>query len=185
MKVVIRGVLVGALLLIAMGAMPASAAPAGLRISKRGLNFGAVGFGNPSATSKPYPVTILNKGPAITGLNLQVTPGNLGFQISGKDCKSDLAAGASCRVMLTFTPAFPKRRIATFMVADDSDPSAGAVKLVGTGLPEITPMATPSALMFGAMQVGQKSAQKVKVSNPNKVAVSIQSIATSSTVRAF
>jgi len=127
----------------------------------------------------------LNKGPAITGFKAQISPGNLGFQISSPECQPNLGAGANCTVTLTFTPAFPKRRIATLIVSDDSNPSAGAVKLIGSGIPVSPPVITPSSLTFGAVPVGQQSDKKVKVTNPNKVALLIQSIAAKSAVGAF
>ncbi len=188
MKRVIRGVLIGVMLLNLVGAMPARAA-GGLQVSKRSLNFGQQGFatgsGASSSTSQPHTVKISNTGTAITGLNIQVSGSDAGdFQKASTDCTANLGAGANCSVTLTFTPGGPRRRIATLMLADDSNPSAGALKLVGIGIP-LQNVAAPSSLKFGSVPVGQKSSKKVKVTNPNKLAVSIQSIATSSAFGAF
>ncbi len=103
MKVVIRGLWMGAVLLIASGAMLGSAsAAAGLQVSPHKLNF-QLQSGPP--ISQPQMVKISNSGPAITGLSIQVSgraSGDFQKDLSHSDCTTDLGAGASCMVALTF-----------------------------------------------------------------------------------
>ena len=104
MKALIKGLLMGAVLLIASGVMlgSASAAPAGLQVSPHKLNF-QLPSGRP--ISQPQMVKISNSGPAITGLSIQVSgraSGDFQKDLSHSDCTTDLGAGASCMVALTF-----------------------------------------------------------------------------------
>src|SRR5260370_9119804 len=111
MKVVIQGSLVGAVLLgaFAIGAMSgsASAAPAGLQVSKHKLNFQ---LASGSSTSPPQMVKISNSGPAITGLSIQVTGRFRGaFQKDHflSDCKTHLGYGSKVMATLTFPTPHP------------------------------------------------------------------------------
>ena len=80
---------------------------------------------------------------------------------------------------VTFTPNRSGKRTATLMLADASNPKAGAVKLSGIGL-QRHKLITPPEVDFGKVQVGTTSTPKiVTVSNPNQEAVNIQSITTS------
>jgi sugar lactone lactonase YvrE len=181
--VIARTSVIAALLLCPITAVPARAV-AGLKIPAS-INFGKVNFLGigETAPSNPKSVTISNRkdGRAVSALTIQLAgtdPGD--FQIASDTCAVDLAAGADCSVTLTFTPIRLGSRAATLTISDSASPDVATVALSGDGVtPKRVPLTLPASVSFGAVEVGQTATQTVAVSNPNSVAVSVQSITTS------
>jgi glucose/arabinose dehydrogenase/PKD repeat protein len=104
----------------------ATPAPA-LTVSPSSVAFGsrAVGTGGPAV-----PVTVTNTGTAAAGIT-GVTAG--GDFAQTNTCGTSLAAGASCTVSVTFTPAAAGARTGTLSVASNAPGGPHTAALSGTG----------------------------------------------------
>jgi hypothetical protein len=94
-------------------------------------------------------------------------------------CSSTLAAGASCNLSVTFTPASAANFAATISVADNVSGSPQTVALTGTGTAAPVPLATltPATLAFGNQNVATTSAaQTLTLSNAGTAALTITGI---------
>ncbi len=88
---------------------------------------------------------------------------------------STLAAGKSCTISITFTPAALGSRSATLTVKDTGTNSPQAVTLSGTGVAAVT--TAPSSLSFGNQVIGVKSAaSKITVTNNQTKSLTISKI---------
>ncbi len=89
-----------------------------------------------------------------------------------------LAAGASCNISVTFTPAALGLLKGTLTVSDNAPNTPQTAQLTGTG---VTPAGlTPSSLAFGNQSVGTTSAAKVTtLQNNQRVPLTITGISTS------
>lgn len=96
------------------------------------LNFGTQTVGTTSSAQYVY---LYNTGNAAVTLNsFNITGANsTEFAISQNQCGSSLAAGASCYVYMTFTPAAAGQRSATLQIGDSAPGSPQAVSLFGLG----------------------------------------------------
>ena len=91
---------------------------------------------------------------------------------------STLAAGKSCTISITFTPAALGSRSATLTVKDSGTNSPQTVTLSGTGVAAVT--TAPSSLSFGNQVIGVKSAaSKITVTNNQTKSLTISKISTS------
>lgn len=103
---------------------------------------------NQGATSPAQSVTLTNSGNAalsISAISLAGTnPGD--FQQSNT-CGSNVAAGGSCSVGVTFKPAATGSRAATLTISDNATGSPQMVNLTGTGVPPATPAGTYTITM--------------------------------------
>ena len=90
---------------------------------------------------------------------------------------STLAAGRSCTISVTFTPAALGSRTGTVTVTDTGASSPQTVSLSGTGIAAVT--TSPASLSFGNQPIGLKSAALgVTVTNNQSKTLSISSIST-------
>jgi hypothetical protein len=102
------------------------------------------------ATSTAQSVTLSNTGNApLTNIVATITGTNpTDFAITTGDgaCGSTLAAGSSCSIYITFTPASAASFSATLSVADNASGSPQTTALTGTGIPppDFTISATPA-----------------------------------------
>jgi len=90
-----------------------------------------------------------------------------------------LAAGATCTVSVTFTPAATGARSASVTISDDAGDSPQAVTLSGTGA-QAAPAVTlaPTSLNLGSQRVGTSSAsQSTALTNSGSAPLSISMIA--------
>src|SRR5713226_10379550 len=69
---------------------------------------------------------------------------------------STLAAGKTCTISVTFTPAALGSRTGTLTVTDTGGSSPQTVSLSGTGIATVT--TSPTSLSFGNQAIGLKSA---------------------------
>jgi hypothetical protein len=107
--------------------------------------------------------TLLISGFSITGANAS------SFLISANTCGATLAAGLSCSISVTFSPAATGTYTATLNVADNAAGSPQMVALTGTGgVP--TGAVTPSSLAFATIVINATaSAQNVTLTNTGSV----------------
>ena len=114
-----------------------------------------VAFGNQrlNTASAAQTLTLTNGGTGTLNLTTVALGGtNVGdFAIAtGTTCTngSQVVAGASCVVKLTFTPSLSGARSATITFTDDASPTTQVVNLTGTGVfPQASP--TPATVPFG------------------------------------
>jgi hypothetical protein len=167
---------------------PASASasdPApGASLSPTSLTFASQTVG---ATSSAQTVTLSNTGNAalsITGISITGT--NPADFAETNSCGPSVAAGASCTISVTFTPATSGSLAATLTFTDNATGSPQSVALTGTGASSgagagggSTPSLTLSStgLSFGSQPVDtSSSAQTVTLSNTGSAALSITSL---------
>jgi hypothetical protein len=133
-------------------------------------------------SSSPLVVTLTNSGTAtLTVTSISITGANTGDFSETTTCGGSVAAGASCSISVTFTPAASGTRTANISVADSAAGSPQTVALTGTG---IAPVATlsPTGLTFGNQAVGTSSpAKSVTLSNTGNATLTITSISISGT----
>jgi hypothetical protein len=150
------------------------AAPA-VSLSPRGLSFGVEAIG---ATSGTRTVTLSNSGTAALGIAaIGISGGDSGDFNQGNDCPvppSTLAAGASCKLDVTFSPTATGPRKTLLVITDDAEGSPHKVVLTGVGT---AVSLSPSAWDFGSQEVGTSSAaQNLTLTNVGGSPVNIWGI---------
>jgi hypothetical protein len=140
----------------------------------------SVAFGNQSVrvTSTAQAVSLTNTGNAPLNISSVAVFGtNAGDFAQTNNCPLALAAGASCTVSVTFTPAAAGNRSAALALTDNAAGSPQSVSLSGTGISTIANL-SPSSVAFGNQSVGTSgTAQAVTLSNSGTSALNISSIA--------
>ena len=116
---------------------------------------GSLAFGNQtdSVTSTARSITLQNTGSAALGIS-SITATS-GFAVTG--CGVSLAAGASCTLSVTFTPAGVGAASGSVSVASNAAGSPHSVSLSGTGVvasPVLAWLPTTTTLAFGNLTVG-------------------------------
>jgi hypothetical protein len=124
-------------------------------------------------TSPAQLLTFTNNGAsAITVSPLQITGD---FAVSSTTCSTSLAASASCKIYVTFTPTAVGARTGVLSITDSGDAAPVQVYLTGTGLAPVG--VSPSALAFGPVATGATSAiQYATVTNNQATALTITQI---------
>jgi hypothetical protein len=108
-----------------------SASAPAVSLSPTSLTFSAQDTGT---TSAPQSVTVANTGSAPLFINSAAVPSTLDFTVVDDGCAGlTLAAGTSCSVSITFSPAQAGTRTAAFVVTDNAANSPQRVPLTGTG----------------------------------------------------
>lgn len=106
------------------------------KLSHTSLNFG---FVEPGRVSEPKTVILTNVGAAtLTIAGVAITGTNVSDFAETHTCGSSLAAGASCRISVTFQPTASGDRTAVVTVTDNAFASPQEVALSGTGAPSGT-----------------------------------------------
>jgi len=162
------------------GTGASAAAVAGL--SPSNLTFGSQPI---TTSSAPQTVTLTNTGSAalkITSLAMAGT--NASDFAQTNTCGASVAAGGSCSISVTFTPAAAGSRSATLVVTDNSGNVAGStqnVGLTGTGTASSVSLSA-TTLTFGSQAVATTSAaQAVVLTNTGSTSLSITSISVTGT----
>lgn len=127
------------------------------------LSFGVQVLGT---TGKSKLVTLTNTGSAALNITSIAASSEFG---QTNTCGSNVAAGQSCSINATFTPADKNKRTGTITITDNANPSTQSVSLSGTGT---YVQVIPTALSFGIQSVGTKSAAK-KITMTNKAGISV------------
>ena len=134
-------------------------------------------------TSAPQSVTLTNTGnAALTITSIAITGANSGDFAQTNTCPvspTTLAAGANCKINITFDPTATGARNASLGVTDDASGSPQSISLTGTGTPAAPAVGlSPTSLTFTGQLVGTTSAaQSVTLTNTGNAALTITSIA--------
>ena len=130
-----------------------------------------------NTTSAPQIVTLTNTGSATLSVtSITLTGANAGDFAESNNCGSSVAAGASCALTVTFTPAAEGTRAAAISIADNAAGSPQAVPLSGTGTVVLLSL-SPASLTFAGQPLNSTSApQTVTLSNTGNAALSLTSI---------
>lgn len=154
-----------------------SAPQPSISVDATSLTFGAQTVGSTSAAQA---VTLTNSGAAtLTFGGFTLTGAAAADFTRGGTCAGTLAAGASCSVSFTFTPAAIGARSATLTIASDASNGSAVLSLAGSGAAAATPAVTltPAALDFGNQAVGSRSAARnVTLTNSGSGALAIAGI---------
>ncbi len=108
------------------------------------LNPTSLSFGNQLAgtSSSPVPVTLTNIGTAaLTPITITITGPNASFFTKTTTCGASLAAGANCKVNVTFSPTASGVATAVLTLTDNDKNVAGSqqfIQLTGAGTSSIT-----------------------------------------------
>jgi hypothetical protein len=147
----------------------------GVSLSPSSLSFGnePVGVVSPSQS-----ITLSNTGNAalsITGLAL--AGANSSDFAQSNNCGSSVAAGSSCTISVTFTPAASGSFTGAVSVGDNASGSPQTVTLSGTGASPGVSL-SPSSLSFGSLPIDSVSSlQTISLSNTGNAVLSISSLA--------
>jgi alpha-1,3-glucanase-like protein/F5/8 type C domain-containing protein/HYDIN/CFA65/VesB family protein/centrosomal CEP192-like protein len=141
-----------------------------ISISPTALGFGSVATGSSSASQA---VTITNSGTSAAPVGAITTAGDFS---QANNCGSSIAAGASCAVNVTFTPAAAGSRTGGLTIT-----AAGitnTVPLSGTGVAPGPILSTnPTALSFPGTVVGSSAAaQAVTVTNTGTTSANVSAV---------
>jgi hypothetical protein len=154
----------------------------GVPVALASLSPATVSFGNQlmNTTSGLQTVTLSNTGgAALTISGISITGANPGDFAQTNNCgalPATLAAGGSCTINLTFTPAATGVRNATLSVSDSDPTSPQTVSLSGTGTEPIAGI-SPATLLFGDQPLNTTSAaQPVTLSNTGSAALAVNGI---------
>lgn len=147
--------------------------------------FGSLTVGT---TSAPMSLTLSNTGNAtlnITGITIAGANGS-DFAVStgANACGATLAAGASCSIYVSFSPASASSFTATVQVADNAAGSPQTSALTGTGTPPPAPVVTlaPTSVAFASQTTGTTSAPTtVTLTNSGNAALTITGISIAGT----
>ena len=161
---------------------PQSLALTGTGVAPVTLTPATLAFGNQAqgTTSAAKTVTLTN----VQTIPLSITSIAVSApfeQQPGSTCgtpPASLAGGASCTIILAFSPTTVAAASQTLTVTDNAAISSQSVALTGTG---ITPVTLSSATLgFGSVVAGDTSAVKiVTLNNKENIALNFSSIATS------
>ncbi|GAA0928507.1 hypothetical protein GCM10009554_10080 [Kribbella koreensis] len=142
-----------------------------ISVSPTALSFGSVATG---ASSSAQPVTVTNSGTAAAPVSSIATTGDFS---QTNNCGSSIAAGGSCTVNVTFSPAAAGSRSGNLTV--NAAGVTSTVSLSGTGVapgPILNP--NPSSLSFPDTLVGSSSStQAVTVTNSGTASASVSGVA--------
>ncbi len=149
-----------------------SNAPA-VSLSPSNVAFGAVRLGT---TSNTQTVSITNSGKATLNIASLTVDGDFS---ETDTCGYSIAAGASCNLVLRFTPAAVGTRTGRVTIIDDAPTSPQTITMSGAGaLGQIS--LSPTSLTFVSQGVGTTSdAQTVTVTNSGDASVTILSVTAS------
>jgi hypothetical protein len=119
-------------------------------------------------TSPAKSITLTNTGSGTLHFtNIGITGD---FAISSNTCGTQVSAGGSCVVTMTFSPTAKGARKGTLSFNDDAAGSPQTVALSGTGM---SIAVTPATFDYGTVTVGSSSNHTFTVSNVSSAAVSL------------
>ncbi|MGA3327934.1 MAG: choice-of-anchor D domain-containing protein [Terriglobia bacterium] len=150
-------------------------------VSPGSLTFG---YQNLGSTSASQPVTLTNGGTAALTIASTTPSTNFGTTTGTSACGSSLAAGSSCKIYVTFSPAStatPGPLTGTLTITDNANAvtgSAQTVSLTGTAVTFPVAGVSPSSLIMGSHNVGTTTSTTVTLSNTGTGALFIANLAT-------
>lgn len=135
-------------------------------------------------SSSALGATLANTGSAVLNLGTIGITGSAAadYSIAGGSCANGgaVAAGASCTVLVAFTPTAAGTRAAVLNIGHNATGGGSTVSLSGTGnaLPQATIGISATNINFGALLTNVASAtQTITVSNSGQAALAFSSIA--------
>lgn len=141
-----------------------------ITLSPNSLTFGNQEVGT---TSQPQPLTLTNTGGAALTIS-EIVP-SAGFAETN-NCPSNLSAGGSCTINVSFTPTAIGSVTGTVSVTDNANGSPQTVSLSGTGTAPSVSL-SPITLNFGSQLVGTTSpSQPVTLTNNGTASLNISLI---------
>ena len=148
--------------------------PATDTLSSSSLTFAAQPVNTPSAAQT---VTLTNSGDVALAIS-SIASSNPQF-VESDNCGSSLAAQSTCTLSVIFTPTASGVVTGSLSVQDAMQTQT--ISLSGTGFVAATDTLSPTSLAFGSQKLGTSSpAQTVTLTNSGDVALSLTSIASSS-----
>ncbi|MGA9721587.1 MAG: choice-of-anchor D domain-containing protein, partial [Candidatus Binatus sp.] len=140
----------------------------------------AVNFGNQALEVASAARTVTLTNPNKVSLSVTSVTASGDYTTTDDNCSgTQVAAGGTCTVGVVFTPSETGTRTGDLTYTDAAVNSPQEVALTGTGI-ILKPTFSPASLAFGDQQVDVASAAKtITLTNPNKVALSVSSVATS------
>lgn len=162
-------------------ASPVASATYTIQIAGASLTPGTLTFANQTAgtTSTAKTATLQNTGNAsLTISSITIAGTNPSDFSESNTCGASLAAGSSCTISVTFTPASAASYSATLTVTDNASGSPQVVALSGTGTAPLVPAAslTPSTLSFSTVTGTTSAAKAATLTNTGNAALAISSI---------
>ncbi|HVE26924.1 MAG TPA: choice-of-anchor D domain-containing protein, partial [Sporichthya sp.] len=155
-------------------------------VTPASLTFAARNVGTTAAAQN---VTLSNTGTATLNIASIATTGDFArvapTGTGAAACGTTLAAGAQCRVGVTFTPTAAGARGGLLTFTDNSGNVAGStqtVTLSGTGI-AVNPNAavSPASVAFGASQINVAKTSTVTLNNNGSAAMTVTNIAVAGT----
>lgn len=153
--------------------------PDTLTLSPASLTFNPQLTGSASSTQT---ATLTNTGSEAIAINSVVPTGSNAADFSqSNSCGSNLAAGANCAIMVTFTPNQAGPRVASITINDDTAGTPHQVGLNGIGLSSgANATLSATTLTFNGQEVGTTSpAQTLTLTNYGEATLNIGGIAAS------
>jgi len=139
------------------------------------LTFGSLNLGT---TSTAQTATLSNTGSAPLTLGTLAT-GSTEFVVSGGSCAAGgvVAAGGSCSVTVTFTPATAGSRSATLVITHNASGGQSSTSLSGSGV-ALNPVigVSPTTLGFSQTVNTTSASQTVTVSNSGNAPLAISAL---------
>jgi hypothetical protein len=149
-----------------------------LTLSRSSINFGNQADGT---TSAAVGITVTNNGNStVTFTSIAITGTNNTSFGESDNCAPSLAAGNTCTVNVTFSPATTGNYSAAVSLTDNATNSPQSVSLTGAGIVPVTLSST--TLAFGSVLLGaNKTANPVTLTNQMSVALTGITVAISGT----
>jgi hypothetical protein len=145
--------------------------------SASALSFGSLVVGQTSSTQT---LTITSNGGQALDLNtLAITGVNPGDFAETDTCHvpTVLQPGASCSVLITFSPSATGSRSAALTITSNASPPTQSAQLSGTGLPPAPALTiVPGSLNFGSVTLGTSAPLNISVTNSGTAALHISSV---------
>jgi hypothetical protein len=135
-------------------------------------------------TPNSQTVTLTNKGStAVSIASIAISGTNASDFGETDNCVGNLAAGATCSILVSFTPAATGTRTGSLTIANNITLAPLPVSLTGTAVPATRTVGlSSSSLTFSSQTVGSTSAaQGFTIIDSGNVAVTITSLAISGT----
>jgi len=150
-----------------------AAVPA-ISLAPSALTFASLTVGTSSAAQI---VTLNNSGNAALTLNIAITGSNPSDFSQTNNCGSSVAAGATCSISVTFTPAVSGSLAASLTFTDNAVGSPQYLTLSGTGAGASVSL-SPTSLSFGNQSVSTPSGVlTATLTNGGNAALGLSSVA--------
>lgn len=138
-------------------------------LSSTSLNFGNVVI----HTSSTAPAVTLTNNQNVALTNISISAAAPFSQVN--TCGTSIAAGAQCKITITFSPTVTGAQSGTVTITDSASNSPQTIAVKGTGINPVT--FNPTSLNFGTVAVGSSSSpMNTTLMNRQKIALNITGI---------